>query len=87
MNLAALHTLAKSPHHIAVAMVCAVVAILAHGATELRHHHHGRFLKSIAQTLDQGVDGFTQKSEPIGELPFTVALIHMSIPSADGHKG
>src|SRR5271157_5961405 len=71
---------AKHEHDVGVAMVSATIAILAGGASELRHrHYHGVFAKRT-EVGPEGGDGLREITKHVGELAFHGSFIDVMVP-------
>ena len=63
--LAAVDAATQRPHHIAVPVVGAVVAVLAHRAAELRHHQHHRVVEGRAEPCCQCRQAGSERAQAI----------------------
>src|SRR5882672_12204012 len=80
VNVSAANAAANDHHRVAMSVVRAAVAVLAHRAAEFRHRQHDRVFHEIAQVGDERSDRAREVVEPAGELSLRGALVHMRIP-------
>ena len=67
---------------IAVSVIGAAIAVLVHGAAELRDHRRRRCPATLAEAAAQRREPLAERAQPVGELPVVVALTDMGIPAA-----
>ena len=69
-------------HRVAVTVVGASVAVLAHRATELGHRENDGVLHPIAEVADERGNRSGEIVQPVGELSLRGALVHVCVPAA-----
>src|SRR5690606_12340425 len=77
----ALHAAAEDQHRVAMAVVRAAVAVLAHGSPELGHRDDHHVAEAIAKVDGEGRDSTGEVVEAIGELAGRAPFVRMMIPS------
>src|SRR5215468_2156936 len=80
-HTSALHGTAQDEHGRGMSMVGAPVAVLAHGAAELRHGQHHYVAHALPQITIEGGQALGEFRETERELPALVALVGVRVPS------
>ena len=83
VDLAAAHAAADHHHRVAVPVIRAAVAVLAHRPPELRHRQDDGVRHAIAEVGDERRDAAREIVEPLGELALRRALVDVRVPAAD----
>ena len=86
VDLAAVYWTAHYPHHVAVAVIGAAVAVLMHRAAEFRDHENHGVLVARAERLGEAREPFAERLQMSRELPIGTALVDVRVPSAERHK-
>ena len=80
---AAVDRAAHHPDDVAVAVVGAAIAVLAHGAAELGEDDDHRVAPGAAEPAGQRGEAFAERAQPVGELALLAALVDMGVPAAE----
>jgi hypothetical protein len=86
VNLPARDRSTHEPHHVAVAVIGAGIAVLRDGSAELGYHDDGRIAVDRSEALRERRQPLRKRTEQISELTFHATLICVSIPSADSQE-
>ncbi len=86
VNLAAFHRAAHHPHHVAVAVIGAAVAVLMHRAAELGNHQDDGVLVVRPQRLREARESLAERLQMSRELAVGGAFVDVRIPAAERHE-
>src|SRR5215510_4930560 len=86
-HASALHRAAQDEHGRGMSVVGAPVAVLAHGAAELRHGQHDHVAHALPQVAIEGGQVLGELGETEGELPALVALVGVRVPAPHVGEG
>src|SRR5581483_2551890 len=84
VDLPSLDRAAEDEHHVAVAVVGAVAAVLLGGAAELGHGDDDDVLHAVAHIRAEGAEGEAQLAEAVGHAAL---LVLVGVPAADIGEG
>src|SRR5204863_3805909 len=70
-------------HDVGVAVIGAAIAVLAGGASELRHRDHDGIFSEIAEIGPECSDRLRELAQHVGELALCAAFVDVVVPSAD----
>src|SRR5271154_3536852 len=80
VNPPAIDFTAGDPDDVAVAVIGAAVAVLAHGSPELRQDDDHRVAPCAPEPVGQSHQAFAERTEVVGKPSLTPALIDMGVP-------
>ena len=83
VHLAALHRAAENEHHIRVTVIGAAIAVLARGASELRHRDDNGVFAEIAEIDPERGERLREVTEHVCQLTFGRALVDVMVPARD----
>src|SRR5277367_2450051 len=86
VDFAAFHWTAHHPHHVAVSVIGAAVAVLMHRAAEFRDHEDDGVLVVRAERLGETREALGQRLQMSCELAGRRAFADVRIPAAERHE-